>query len=137
MTDWSRDTGGMSYAFGAPLLEETGIGPLTLGSYLRAVTDRFAPREAAVMHHENQAERWTYGDLWNRSVEVSRALIGCGIGKGTRVGILMTNRLEFLSCVFGTALAGGVATARLAPSMGPAAGGIQLRDGEFVIAALH
>ena len=37
-------------------------------------------------------------------------LAACGIGKGTRVGVLVTNRLEFLSCLFGTALAGGVAT---------------------------
>jgi len=34
MTDWPRDTGGMSYAFGVALSKETGIGPLTLGSYL-------------------------------------------------------------------------------------------------------
>ena len=45
-----------------------------------------------------------------RSMEVARALIACGVGKGTRVGILMTNRLEFLSATFGTALAGGVVT---------------------------
>jgi fatty-acyl-CoA synthase len=110
MTELPRDTGGMAYAFGVPLSKETGIGPLTLGSYLRAVTDRFAPREAAVLHQDERVERWTYQDLWNRSVDVSRALIGCDIGKGTRVGILMTNRPEFLACVFGAALAGCVAT---------------------------
>src|SRR5262249_28755869 len=58
----------------------------------------------------DRAERWSYDDLWARSVEVARALIACGVVKGTRVGVLMTNRLEFLSGVFGTALAGGVAT---------------------------
>jgi fatty-acyl-CoA synthase len=42
-------------------------------------------------------------------MEVARALVACGVGKGTRVGVLATNRLEFLSGVFGTALAGGVA----------------------------
>ena len=36
--------------------------------------------------------------------------IAHGLGNGSRVGILMTNRLEFLSSLFGTALAGGVAT---------------------------
>ena len=56
------------------------------------------------------AERWSYDDLFARSMEVARALAACGIGKGTRVGVLVTNRLEFLSCLFGTALAGGVAT---------------------------
>jgi acyl-coenzyme A synthetase/AMP-(fatty) acid ligase len=33
------------------------------------------------------------------------------VGKGTRVGVLMTNRAEFVSCTFGIALAGGVVTA--------------------------
>jgi fatty-acyl-CoA synthase len=54
-------------------------------------------------------ERWSYLDLWNRSVDVAKALVGAGLGKGERVGILMTNRPEFLSAVFGSALAGGIA----------------------------
>jgi len=41
---------------------------------------------------------------------VARALRACGVSKGARVGILMSNRLEFLPAVFGTALVGGVAT---------------------------
>jgi fatty-acyl-CoA synthase len=98
-----------SYAFGIPLAEETGIGPLTLGGYLREITQRYGPHEAAVLREGDQVERWSYADLWARSVEVARALIACGVVKGTRVGVLMTNRLEFLSGVFGTALAGGVA----------------------------
>ena len=52
-------------------------------------------------------ERWSYRDLWDRSVEVAKALVACGLGKGERVGVLMTNRAEFLSAVFGSALAGG------------------------------
>ena len=46
--------------------------------------------------------------MWERSVEVARALIACGVGKDSRVGILMTNRPEHLAAAFGTALAGGV-----------------------------
>jgi fatty-acyl-CoA synthase len=38
-----------------------------------------------------------------------RALVACGLGKDEHVGVLMTNRAEFLSSVFGIALAGGVA----------------------------
>ena len=53
--------------------------------------------------------RWTYANLWERSIEVARALLAAGIGKNSRVGVLMTNRPEFLAAVFGTALAGGVA----------------------------
>jgi fatty-acyl-CoA synthase len=100
----------MSYSFGVPLSEERGIGALTLGGYIREVTDRFGPREAAVFYHGEQAERWTYAELWDRSLAVARALVACGVSNGTRVGVLMTNRLEFLSSVFGTALTGGVAT---------------------------
>ncbi len=53
--------------------------------------------------------RWTFDDLWQRSNEVARALIASGLGKGEYVGILMTNRLEWVSGCFGIALAGGVA----------------------------
>ena len=42
---------------------------------------------------------------------MARALIACGVGKDSRVGILMTNRPEWIAGVFGTALAGGVAVA--------------------------
>jgi fatty-acyl-CoA synthase len=109
-TDVSRSNEGLSYAHGIPLSEESGIGALTLGGYLREVTSRYGPAEAAVIHLDDKVERWTYDDLWDRSMEVARALKACGVGKGTRVGLLITNRLEFLSGMFGTALAGGVAT---------------------------
>ena len=47
--------------------------------------------------------------LVERSVEAARALLAAGVAKDTRVGVLMTNRPEFLAAVFGVALAGGVA----------------------------
>lgn len=97
-----------SIVCGPPLSEEPGLGSLTLPGYLREVTARFAEREALVMRTPDGAERWTYETLWERSVEVARALLACGVGKGSRVGILMTNRPEFLAAAFGTALAGGV-----------------------------
>jgi fatty-acyl-CoA synthase len=100
----------LSIVHGIPLADEQGIGALTLGGYLREVTERYGPREAACLRSGDTVERWTYAQLWQRAVEVARALLACRIGKGTRVGVLMTNRPEFLSSVFGTALAGGVAT---------------------------
>lgn len=100
----------LSYAHGIPLADEPGIGALTIGAYLREVADRHGPAEAAVINLDGRTERWTYDDLWFRANEVARALKASGVGHGTRVGLLMTNRLEFLSCLFGTALAGGVAT---------------------------
>ncbi len=100
----------LSIIAGIPLEEEPGLGALTLGGWLREVTEQFGPREALVFHEGDQAIRWTYDELWQRANDVARALLACGVGKGTRVGIMMTNRPEFLSAVFGTALAGGVAT---------------------------
>lgn len=100
---------GLSIARGIPLAEEAGVGPLTLGGYVREIARRHGSNEAAVIHLPDGAQRWTYDELLARSMEVARALVASGVSKGTRVGILATNRLEFLSCVFGTALAGGVA----------------------------
>ena len=98
-----------SIVSGIPLSAEPGLGALTLPGFLREVTSRFAEREALVMHTPEGVERWTYAALWDRSVEVAKALIACGAGKDSRVGIMMTNRLEWIAGVFGTALAGGVA----------------------------
>jgi fatty-acyl-CoA synthase len=100
---------GLSIARGIPLSEETGIGPLTLGRYIREIARRYGPREAAMIAIDGRVERWTYDQLLAKSREVAKALIACGTGKGTRVGILVTNRLEFLASVFGAALAGCIA----------------------------
>ncbi|WP_317928910.1 class I adenylate-forming enzyme family protein [Halioxenophilus sp. WMMB6] len=102
---------GMSVVKGIPLSEEKGTGALTLGGFLKEVTAAYGPREVAVMHTADGIERWSYNDLWEKSMAVAKALLACGVGKGTRVGILMTNRFEFVTSLFGTALAGGVATA--------------------------
>ncbi len=99
-----------SIIHGPPLDEEAGIGGLTLGGWLRAATTTGGDREALVLHEDGQIIRWSHAELWDQANAVARALIAVGVGKGTRVGVLMTNRPEFLSAVFGTALAGGVAT---------------------------
>jgi fatty-acyl-CoA synthase len=96
---------------GIPLSAEPGLGALTIPGYLREVTARFAQREALVWRVEREIVRWSYAALWERSLEVARALIACGVGKDSRVGILMTNRPEHLAAAFGTALAGGTIVA--------------------------
>ncbi len=101
----------LSIVYGSPLAEEPGMGALTIAGYLREVTQRYADREALVLHTPRDRISWTYGDLWQRSVGVASALIAAGVTKDTRVGILMTNRPEYLSAVFGTAMAGGIAVA--------------------------
>ena len=95
---------------GMPLEEEPGLGALTLPGFLAEVRECFGPREALIMHQPGREPvRWSYDEVWNRSHEIARALIACGIGKGARIGILMTNRPEWVSSFFGISLAGGVA----------------------------
>jgi acyl-CoA synthetase (AMP-forming)/AMP-acid ligase II len=98
----------LSIASGPPLRDEPGLGPLTLPGFLREVTAAYGEREAVILRTPGHT-RWTYADLWERSVEVARALRAAGVGSGGRVGVLMTNRPEWIAAVFGTSLAGGVA----------------------------
>lgn len=103
-----------SIVAGPPLAEEPGLGELTLPGWFRSVCKNGGDAEALVYYDGGLAAgrrtSWTYAELWERAHETARALIACGVGKGTRVGVLMTNRPEFLSATFGIALAGGVAT---------------------------
>ncbi len=99
----------LSIVSGPPLSDEPGLGSLTLPGFLREVTQMYGQREALVWHTADGVRRWMYAQLWERAIEVARALRGCGVGKDARVGVLMTNRPEWLAAVFGTSLAGGVA----------------------------
>ncbi len=100
-----------SIASGIHLEDEPGIGALTIGGYLREVAGRYGPREALVLHQDGHRVSWSYDELLAGAVDFARALIAGGAGRDTRVGILMTNRPEFLAALFGTALAGGVPVA--------------------------
>ena len=97
-----------SIVAGAPLSAEPCLGALTIPEYLREVTTRFGPREALVMGCGNGIVRWSYAQLWEHSAELARALLAAGVGKNSRVGVLMSNRPEFVAAAFGIALAGGV-----------------------------
>lgn len=99
----------LSIVSGPPPATEPGLGSLTLPGFLREVTTAYGDREALVLRTAEGVTRWTYADLWDRAVEVACALRACGVGRDGRVGVLMTNRPEWLAAVFGTALAGGVA----------------------------
>jgi fatty-acyl-CoA synthase len=99
----------LSIVSGPPLDAEPGLGALTLPGFLREVTTLYSGREALVMRTADGATRWSYAELWDRAIEVACALRACGVGKGSRVGILMTNRPEWISALFGVSIAGGVA----------------------------
>jgi fatty-acyl-CoA synthase len=102
---------GRSWVEAMPLAEEPGLGALTIGGYLREVCTRHGPAEALVFHEHGERIAWTYDDLWDRSQQVALALLAQGVARGERIGVLMTNRPEFVSAFFGIALAGGVAVA--------------------------
>jgi fatty-acyl-CoA synthase len=101
----------LSIIHGPPLDEEAGIGALTLNGWLEQVCAAGGDREALVFHENGERVSWSYVRLFAEAQSVGRALLACGTSKGTRVGVLMTNRPEFLSAVWGVAMAGGVATA--------------------------
>lgn len=106
----NAESGGtLSIVSGPPLSAEAGLGQLTLPGFLREVTALYGEREALVMRTADGTVRWSYAELWERAVDVARALRACGVGKDSRVGVLMTNRAEWIAAVFGTSLAGGVA----------------------------
>lgn len=99
----------LSVVSGPPLGSEPGLGSLTLPGFLREVTVAYGRREALVLRTAEGVTRWTYAELWERAIEVACALRAGGLGKDGRVGVLMTNRPEWLAAMFGTSLAGGVA----------------------------
>ncbi len=107
----STATASLSIVRGLPLQDEPGQGAHTIPAYLREVTQRYGSAEALCMPTADGMLRWSYTELWDRSVEVAKALIASGVGKDSRVGILMVNRPEYLSAVFGISLAGGVSVA--------------------------
>ncbi len=109
----------LSIVSGPPLSDEHGVGTLTLPGFLREVTQMYGEREVLVWRTADDVTRWTYAQLWERAIDVACALRGCGLSKDGRVGVLMTNRPEWLASVFGTALAGGVAVTLSTFSTGP------------------
>ena len=94
----------VSISRGPPLADEPGLGELTLSGFIREVTARNGSREALVSQRlDGSLERWSYNTLWERSLEVAKALTALGLGKGERVGVLMTNRAEVIAATCGTA----------------------------------
>lgn len=102
---------GVSLVEAIPIAEEPGIGALTIGGYLEEVCARHGDAEAVSFNTGAQRLSWSYRELHKEALGVARALLAQGMAPGERIGILMTNRPEFLSAFFGIAMAGGVAVA--------------------------
>lgn len=95
-----------------PLLGDEPLGALTLGGFLREVCHAHSTREALVLHPPSgPVVRYRYSDVWDEACTVARALLAAGVTKETRVGLLATNRPEWVTAAFGIALAGGTCVA--------------------------
>ena len=91
---------------GPPLTEES-LGALTLGGFLREVCQKHSTRQALVFHPPSgPVTSYRYSDVWDEACAVARALLARGVTKETRVGLLATNRPEWVSAAFGIALTG-------------------------------
>jgi fatty-acyl-CoA synthase len=95
---------------GPPIEGEAGVGSLTFGGFLGELAGRYAERDA-IRYVGPGGERitWSYQDLWQQARAVARALVSAGAGRGTRVGIVMGSRPEWIASVWGATMAGGVA----------------------------
>ena len=95
-----------------PALSEASFGPLTLGGFFREVCRRNGEKEAMVFHPPGKpVVRYTYAQMWDEAFAVAQALVARGVTKETRVGLLATNRPEWVIAVFGIAMAGGTCVA--------------------------
>ncbi len=95
-----------------PALADASFGPLTLGGFFREVCRRNGDKEVMVFHPPGQpVVRYTYAQLWSEAFAVAQALVARGVTKETRVGLLATNRPEWVSAAFGIAMAGGTCVA--------------------------
>src|SRR5207302_1299769 len=103
-----RDPGVTTFS-GPPPETEGGIGALTLGGFLAEVVGHHGDREAVAWRRAGSAAttRWTYEQLGREARRIGRALLAAGVGKGTRVGLLMGNRPEWVAAAYGVAMAGG------------------------------
>jgi fatty-acyl-CoA synthase len=81
----------------------------TLGAFLDAAAARAPDREAlAWAPREAVATRLQWSVLREASRTAARRLLACGVGKGTRVGFLCSNRPEWLPIAFGALRLGAV-----------------------------
>ena len=77
---------------------------LTLGRFLLDVAARHAERTAIVW----EDERIAYAELRGRAEALACGLVGAGVVKGARVGVLMSNRPEWIEAFYALGMIGAV-----------------------------
>ena len=76
----------------------------TLPRFLDDVTERFGARVALRFDGRDTS----YAELRAEARRIAKGLVARGVGKGTRVAVLMANRPEWVTAAFGASLAGAV-----------------------------
>jgi fatty-acyl-CoA synthase len=87
-------------SLGLPLADEY----LTLADALRWSVERYWDRRALTF----EGKSWTYAELSEEVQLYAGALVEAGVGKGSRVAIMMGTRPEFVFLLYATAMVGGV-----------------------------
>ncbi len=108
----NSDAAALSIVRGTALETEPRLGTLTLPGFLREVSGTYADREALNFRAaDSEPVRMSYREVWQQSVRIARALVASGMGKDARIGLLATNRPEWIVAMFGITLAGGTCVA--------------------------
>lgn len=81
--------------------------PRTLPELLQRSINAHGGSTALIMHDE----RWTYDQLAEKIDQYARSLIAGGVGKGTRVGLLMENSPEWIALLFAATGLGAILVA--------------------------
>jgi len=105
---------------------------LTIGRSFDWSTARYAHREALVF----QGRRWSYAQLAEDVERCARALTAAGVGKGTRVGVKLGNRPEFVILVYAIAKVGGISVL-ISTFSGPEETDWILRHSDTALLVLH
>ena len=90
-----------SYAHGGG---DTPLLGVTVGQLLDTAARRWPDNDALIV--VDQGVRWNWRELRERARDFAAGLIALGLQPGERVGMLATNRAEWLVAQFGTACAG-------------------------------
>jgi acyl-CoA synthetase (AMP-forming)/AMP-acid ligase II len=78
--------------------------PCTLPELLERAVEAWSGRTALI----SEDERWTYAELAERVERMSRGLVGMGVGKGSHVGLLMENGMDWVPFAFAATSVGAL-----------------------------
>ncbi|MFV8817545.1 class I adenylate-forming enzyme family protein [Haliea sp. E17] len=103
---------GLSEFSGQPLETEAGIGSLTLPGFLYQLADTYGSNEALRWRKpDGCVHSWSFAAMLAECTRVASSLLAQGVGKDARVGVLISNRPEWIFSAFGASMAGAVVVA--------------------------